>query len=331
MPDRLLAEQLDQAIESVLAAPQALVSPLPAKDGDAELAALAGISGHLRDLPAESFKARLKAELARRASMPATTTTGAGAFTGFRTITPFIIHERAPELVEFLKSTFGAEELKRNTAGEAQGFYSEVRIGDSVIMIGGGPAARRGNLPGALHVYVEDSDAAYRRALEGGAVTLMGAMGEPADRPYGERSAFVEDPFGNYWYIATRLSPVPAVENPGNVLAHVHPAGARKYIDFLKRAFGAEEMAVVEIAGRVMHAAVRIGDAVLEMGEADDRTNIPSNGFFLFVEDVEAAYARALGAGATAIRPPQDIPYGLRSAIVKDPEGYLWWPARWIS
>ena len=195
-------------------------------------------------------------------------------------------------------------------------------------MIGGGTAARRGNLPAALHVYVDDCDAAYRRALEAGAVTLMGAMGEPADRPYGERSAFVEDAFGNYWYIATRLAAA-GPGRSGTVLAHVHPAGARKYIDFLKRAFGAEEMAVVEHAGRVMHAAVRVGDAVLEMGEPADRTGIPSNGFFLFVDDVEAAYARALAAGATAIRPPDDIPYGLRSAIVKDPEGYLWWPARW--
>jgi PhnB protein len=67
------------------------------------------------------------------------------------------------------------------------------------------------------------------------------------------------------------------------------------------------------------------------MGEPADRTGIPSNGFFLFVADVEAAYARALAAGATAVRPPQDIPYGLRSAIVKDPGEYLWWPARWIS
>jgi PhnB protein len=79
-----------------------------------------------------------------------------------------------------------------------------------------------------------------------------------------------------------------------------------------------------------MHAAVRIGNAVVEMGEADDRSGIPSNGLFLFVEDVEAAYARALDAGATAIRPPQDIPYQLRSAIVRDPAGYFWWPARWI-
>jgi len=49
------------------------------------------------------------------------------------------------------------------------------------------------------------------------------------------------------------------------------------------------------------------------------------------VEDVETAYERALAAGAAAVRPPDDIPYGFRSAIVRDPEGYLWWPARWIG
>jgi uncharacterized glyoxalase superfamily protein PhnB len=320
MPDRALVEQLDQAIASVLAGAAGVST------ADPELAALVQIAGQLRDLPAQGFKTRLKTDLQRRAPMTASIVTHVRE--GFRTITPFIIHAKAPDLVDFLKTTFGAEELKRNTAGEAYGFYSEVRIGDSMIMIGGGTAARRGDLPSALHVYVEDCDAAYRRALDAGAVTLMGATGEPADRPYGERSAFVEDAFGNYWYIATRLASAPAAESLGTVLPHVHPERARPYIDFLKRAFGAEELGVVEHAGRVMHAAVRVGDAVLEMGEPADRTGIPSNGLFLFVEDVEAAYERALAAGATAIRPPDDIPYGLRSAIVRDPEGYLWWPAR---
>jgi PhnB protein len=325
MPDRTLVERLDQAIESALA------GTVPATGDDRELAALAEIAGYLRCAPGEDFKTRLKTELQRRAVMTASTTVP-GVSAGLRTITPFIIHAKGPELVDFMKSVFGAEELKRNTAGEPDGFYSEARIGDTVIMIGGGAAASRGNLTAALHVYVDDCDAAYRRALEAGAVTLMGVTGEPADRPYGERAAFVEDTFGNYWYIATRLASGPAAAGLlQTVLPHVHPESARNYIRFLERAFGAEEMAVIEHAGRVMHAAVRVGDAVLEMGEAADRTGIPSNGFFLFVEDVEAAYERALAAGGTAIRPPQDIPYGLRSAIVKDPEGYLWWPARWIS
>lgn len=330
MPDRALVELLDQAIELLLAGAS------PAAGGEAELAPLAEIAGMLRDLPSEDFKTRLKTELQRRTSMStsasssATASTVAGAREGFRTITPFLIHEKAAELVDFMKHTFGAEELKRNTGGDAYGFYSEVRIGDSMIIVGGGTAARWGNLPAALHVYVADCDAAYGRALEAGAATLMGARGEPADRPYGERSAFVQDTFGNYWYIATRLASPPAAEDLGSVLPYLHPQGARTYIDFLKRAFGAEEMGVFEQSGRVMHAAVRVGNAVLEMGEPEDRTGIPSNGFFLFVEDVEAAYARALTAGATAVRPPEDQPYGLRSAIVKDPNGYLWWPARWI-
>ena len=326
MPEHELVEQLDQAIERLLA------GAAPAASADRELAVLTGIAGALRDLPSENFKDRLKAELQRRSTTMTSTSTGAGLRAGFRTITPFLIHAHAPELVEFLKTTFGAEELKRNTAGEAYGFYSEVRIGDTVIMIAGGTAAEHGNLPSALHVYVDDCDAAYQRALAAGAVTLMGALGEPADRPYGERAAFVQDAFGNFWYIATRLAPAPPpVEGRGSVLAHVHPAGARRYIDFLKRAFGVEELAVIEHAGRVMHAAVRVGNAVLEMGEPDDRTGIPFNGFFLFVDDVDAAYQRALAAGATAVRPPDDIPYGSRSAIVRDPEGYLWWPAQWIG
>ena len=318
MPDRALWEQLDQAIDALLA------GAAPGSGGDPELAPLAETARALRDLPSEDFQTRLKSELQRRADMTTTTSTVAG----FRTITPFLIHAQAPELVEFLKHAFEAEELKRLTGSDVYGFYSEVRIGESVIMIGGGEAAQWGNLPSALHVFVDDCDAAYRRALEAGATTLMGTAGKPADRPYGERSAFVQDAFGNYWYIATRFPSTPVPEGWGSVIAHVHPEDARQYIDFLKRAFGAQEIGIAEHAGRVMHAAVRIGDAVLEMGEAADRTGIPLNGSFLFVDDVDAAYQRALAAGATAHRPPEDIPYGMRSAIVQDPSGYLWWPAK---
>jgi len=304
MPDEII-EQLDQAIDSMLT--------------DPDLTALTKIALTLRDLPSEAFKTRLKTELERKPSMP----------TGFRTVTPFIIHEKAPDLVAFLQSTFGAQELKRTTGGLPDGFHSEVRIGDSMLIIAGGAAASRGNLPSALHVFVEDCDAVYANALRAGAVTIMGAQGEPADRPYGERSAFVQDAFGNYWYIAKRLGPAPA-ENPGTVVPYLHPENAKQFIDFLGRAFGAVQLNLFEQAGRVMHADVRLGDAVLEMGEASDRTGIPLNGFFFFVDDVDAAYQRALAAGATAIRPPADIPGAMRSAIVRDPDGYLWWPARWI-
>jgi uncharacterized glyoxalase superfamily protein PhnB len=316
MPDRDRTEQLDRAIESALRGEALAIG------ADPELTRLAGIVKSLCHLPEENFRTALKNELLRRAAMTISTSPAAG----LRTVTPFIIHDQAPEMIDFMRKTFGAEELKRKT-GEAIGFYSEVRIGDSLIMIGGGTAARWGNLPSALHVYVDDCDAVYRRALDAGAVTLMGELGQPADRPYGERSAFVQDAFGNYWYIATRLG---SARHIGAVLPYLHPEDARKQIDFLQRAFGAEEMMVAEAGGRIMHGAVRIGDAVVELGEPEDRAGIPTNGMFLFVEDVDAVYARAIEAGATSYRPPEDLPYGMRSAIVKDPAGYLWWPARWI-
>ena len=232
MPDRSLVEQLDQAIESVLA------GAMPVTGGDGELAALAEIATHLRYAPDRGFQDTTEDRIAKESSYDSFDNHSARRQRRDSAPSPpSSFMTKAPELVDFMKSIFGAEELKRNTAGEAYGFYSEARIGDSVIMIGGGAAASRGNLPAALHVYVDDCDAAYRRALEAGAVTLMGVTGEPADRPYGERSAFVEDAFGNYWYIATRLASAPPAEGPvqglGTVRPHVHPASARKYIDFL--------------------------------------------------------------------------------------------------
>ena len=184
MPDRDRAEQLDRAIES------ALKNQALAIGDDPEAMSLTGIVERLCHLPGENFRAALKNELSRRADMTTATTLSTSTAAQFRAVTPFIIHAQAPEMVDFMRKTFGAEELKRKT-GEAIGFYSEVRIGDSLLMIGGGSAARWGNLPSALHVYVDDCDAAYRRALDAGAVTLLGEFGKPADRPYGERSAML--------------------------------------------------------------------------------------------------------------------------------------------
>jgi uncharacterized glyoxalase superfamily protein PhnB len=320
MSDHPVVDQLDRIIDVVLGG-------AAAQDSLPEMTPLAEVAGLLRHLPSQDFKRRLKVELLGSVSMSATHVRAR-----FRIVSPLIIHERAPELVDFLTWTFNAREVTRDTTEQAYGFYSEVQIGDSAIMIGGGTAARRSNLPGAFHVYVEDCDATYARALAAGATTLAGETGKPADRPYGERSAFVEDGFGNYWYIATRLTSGRPAEGPGEELGSVvpflHPQGARKQIAFLRAAFGAEELAVIEHEGRVMHGAVRIGDAVLEMGEPADRSGIPPGGFFVRVDDVEAAYARALAAGAESVRMPDDIPYGYRSAIVRDPEGYLWWTAR---
>jgi uncharacterized glyoxalase superfamily protein PhnB len=98
----------------------------------------------------------------------------------------------------------------------------------------------------------------------------------------------------------------------------------RKYIDFLTTVMGAKELAIHEHGGKVMYAAAQIGDAVLEMGESPNP--LPS-GFYLFVEDCDAVYHRAIEAGAKSLWPPADQPYGDRTAGLVDPFGYQWIPA----
>jgi uncharacterized glyoxalase superfamily protein PhnB len=308
MPDLPLVEQLDLAIEAMLRGD----TPEPA-----ELVALA--AGLLR-LPDERFKTRLKTELQRRIPMTATALYPT-IREGFRTVTPYIVVADGDKFIEFLRRTFGAEEVVRHSTG-AHSFHAEARIGDSMLMIGARPEGEA--RPGRFHLFVEDCDAIYAKAIAAGGTSL----GEPEDRPYGERSGYVEDAFGNYWYIATRFPGAPAAENTGTVVPYLHPAKARGYIDFLTRAFGAQELFVVEHNGVVPHAAVRIGDAVLEMGEGPSQ-RAPS-AYFMYVDDVDAVYERAVAAGATGVRSPTDQQYGHRDAALLDPFGYTWYPASLI-
>jgi PhnB protein len=315
MPDPALIERLDQAIDVLLkqdAAPD---------QSDPELAALIQIAGALREMPSEHFQTELKAELERRASMPATAT---HIRAGFRTVTPYLRTAQAAEVIEFVKQTFGAEELLRHpTAPNA--FHAEVRIGDSMLMIGGGEAARGHARPTALHVYVTDCDEVYRRAIAAGAKSL----GEPADHHYGERAGYVEDLAGNQWYIATKLGEVELAPGRGTVTPFMHPARASEFVGFLRQAFGAEEVAHFEDSERVVYAAVRIGDSIVELGEQPKQKQpmLFPTGFYLYVDDADAWHRRALAAGATSLREPADQPYGDRVGGVQDPFGNQWFLA----
>jgi PhnB protein len=248
---------------------------------------------------------------------------------GFRTVTPYLIVEDAPALIKFTGRVFGAEEMHR-TFGPGGGIHAEVRIGDSMVMIGGGSEGRplgRPGMPTALHVYVEDTDAVYRRALDSGASSI-GAIGAPADQEYGERSAGVKDPSGNVWYIATAKGEhhVPAGLHAVNV--YLHPLRAEPVITFMKRALGAagvEKYASPD--GVVHHASVTIGDSVVEMGEAHGPYQPMPTMFYLYVPNVDGSYRRALEFGASSLSEPADQPYGDRTAGVKDPFGNQWYLA----
>jgi PhnB protein len=244
------------------------------------------------------------------------------------TITPFICVVEGDRLIEFMKRTFDAEETGRHAHHGPSGFVAGVRIGDSDLLVMGGESARAGELTGALHVYVKDCDATYRRALDAGAVAL-GTVGEPADRPYGERAAFVSDPFGNMWFIASRLGSDYVGVGLGHVTPSLFPSNAPPLIDFLKRAFGAEAEGLHHQGGRLMHAFVRIGAAMVEMAETEEERRRPF-GFYVHTDNVDALYHRAVAEGAASILPPADQAYGDRLAIFEDPAGNRWFAAKRI-
>jgi len=111
---------------------------------------------------------------------------------GWHTITPRLVVHDPAALVMFLRTVFGA------TGRFHADRPSEMRIGDSIVMVSG--VDPRDPMPACLYVYVEDADATWQRAIDAGAMSIE----DPADMPYGDRRGMVKDPFDNVWQIATR-------------------------------------------------------------------------------------------------------------------------------
>ena len=102
--------------------------------------------------------------------------------------------------------------------------------------------------------------------------------------------------------------------------------GILDLIDLVKQAFGAEELERLPSA-RGFHIEAKIGDSVivLEVGEFPPNVSLTRASIYVYVPDVDAAYRRALAAGATSIAPPEDKPYQERAAGVKDSFGNVWY------
>lgn len=105
-------------------------------------------------------------------------------------------------------------------------------------------------------------------------------------------------------------------------------ADANAELAFLKVAFGATEANCQRNADNsVMHAEINIGDSLVMLGQAGGPWKPRPAALYLWVDDVDAAYARAIQAGATSESEPEDKPYGHRNAGVVDPNGVTWWIA----
>ncbi len=282
------------------------------------------VATHKEDLSAEEMSERAEAYMAQQAVEPApeekTPAPEPIATRAYRA-EPHLRVQGAAELIDFLKRAFGAKETARHAAPDGTISHAEVTIGDSVI--GTGDATDEFEpMPTALHLYVKDADAVYRRALRAGAISTQ----KPTDQDYGDREAGVKDPFGNNWYIATHKGANSIPEGLGSVTPYLHPRGADKLIDFLKRAFEAREMLRVQPPGDVVHhAKIRIGESVVEMGEAHGEYGPMPAIFHLYVDDTDTVYRRAVGAGGISLSEPANQPWGFRNAGVRDPGGNQWW------
>jgi uncharacterized glyoxalase superfamily protein PhnB len=323
MAKRTLIEQLDEAVDAIITRGDA-----PPSTADQRLATLAGVAVDLRDLPDEGFRLRLKADLERRAGMSGKPKTAAIP-EGFHTITPYLQVEGAARLIDFVKAAFQAEETIRVPLPDGSLMHACVRIGDSMVEM----ADAGGEIPAtpiAIHLYVQDADAAYERALRAGAASIK----PPEDMFYGDREAGVKDPVGNNWYIATHLTReegsvagyIPAGLH--SVTPYLHPRGAGRLIDFLTQAFAADQVQrEASPDGTIVHAKVRIGDSILEMGEAHGEIHPMPAAIHLYVEDADVVYRSAIKAGANSLFEPRDEPYGDRVGGVTDPSGNCWYIA----
>jgi PhnB protein len=125
---------------------------------------------------------------------------------GFQSITPHIIVSDGAKAIEFYKQAFGAHELGRHLAPDGRSvMHAQLKIGNSILMMGGefppnclSPKSRGGTSV-FLHIYTENADATFDRAVKAGCKASMPV----SDMFWGDRYGQVEDPFGHLWSIAT--------------------------------------------------------------------------------------------------------------------------------
>jgi uncharacterized glyoxalase superfamily protein PhnB len=134
---------------------------------------------------------------------------------GYHTLTPFLIVRNAARAIEFYKQAFGAQERGVAKGPDGKVMHAELKIGDSVIMLsdeypefGSLSPQSVGGSPMGLHIYIENVDAAFDRAVKAGAQVEMPVM----DQFWGDRYGKLKDPFGHKWSIATHVKDMSADE-----------------------------------------------------------------------------------------------------------------------
>ena len=141
---------------------------------------------------------------------------------GHHTVAPYLAIKDGAKALEFYKRAFGATESYKLLLPDGRLGHAEIRLGDSLIMLsdefpeyGGKAPPTLGGSPVSIHLYVEDVDAFFKRALAAGAKERKPVT----DQFYGDRSGQLEDPFGHLWWVATHKEDISPEEMQKRVRA----------------------------------------------------------------------------------------------------------------
>jgi uncharacterized glyoxalase superfamily protein PhnB len=151
---------------------------------------------------------------------------------GFNTITPHLVVQDAAKAIDLYKNAFGAQEQTRHMAPDGKAvMHAQLKIGNSMLMLANefppmaiSPKARGGTSV-TIHLYVENADAVFQRAVKAGCTVKMPIM----DQFWGDRYGQVEDPFGHIWSIATHkqdLTPEQLAANAKAAFAKMGSSGS---------------------------------------------------------------------------------------------------------
>ncbi len=128
----------------------------------------------------------------------------------------------------------------------------------------------------------------------------------------------------------TSVKPIP--EGYHTITPFIVATGANALLDFLKSSFGARELSIMRTPeGTIAHADLMIGDSHLMLSEATERYPAMPAMIYLYAENCDDWYHKAIAAGGTSLREPTDEFYGDRSCGVKDASGNQWWIATHIE
>jgi len=244
--------------------------------------------------------------------------------TGFRNITPYLVVPNSANLLQFLKSAFNATELIAHKNDNGSILHAELKIGDSILEMGEVGNAEKQSLTANIHHYVPNVDAVYQQALNAGATSIYPVT----DMPYGERSGGILDPSGNHWYIATSAKGNYVADGYYDINPYLILNNATAFYEFLQNAFAAKPRGkFAGPNGQIQHAAVTIGNSIVELADASDKFPARPSALHYYTEDCDAVFNHAQKHGAKILTPLKDEPYGDRIGGLHDDWGNHWYIA----